>query len=119
MKKNLPFELIKLTNNEIFIICKRYESIDEFYKDAERVLKKQKFSGIVYFDKLSYTHNSDRFIKVSFKSNEFIWKQSKVIKGNDELKSITSNYFHNNPQLLSSTLLLETEKQKIINGETI
>lgn len=119
MKQHKSFELVKLDNNKMFLICKTYEKIPEFYLELEKVLNKLKFDGYVYFDKLSFTHNKDRFIKVRFTEHSFVWTSSKVIKGNETFKKITSDYFYNHQYLLDNTLLLKSEKQKIIDGLSI
>ncbi len=119
MKQHKSFELVKLDNNKMFLICKTYEKIPEFYLELEKVLNELKFDGYVYFDKLSFTHNKDRFIKVRFTEHSFVWASSKVIKGNKTFKKITSDYFYNHQYLLDNTLLLKSEKQKIIDGLSI
>ena len=119
MKQHKSFKLVKLDNNKMFLICKTYEKIPEFYLELEKVLNELKFDGYVYFDKLSFTHNKDRFIKVRFQDNSFVWASSKVIKGNEAFKKITSDYFYNHQYLLDNTLLLKSEKQKIINHQII
>lgn len=119
MKKYFPFELVKLTNHEMLVICKSYKRIGEFYRELEHILKKQKFNGIVYFDKLSYDFSNERFSTIPFLNKTFLWEQHKQIPGNNTFKSITCNYFCNHPEALENTILFEPTKQKIINGEII
>ncbi|MDE5617461.1 MAG: type II toxin-antitoxin system RnlB family antitoxin [Ureaplasma sp.] len=78
------------------------------------------FNGLIYVDQLSYTSSEyNRFFKVQFEDNKFDWSKSKKISGNKAFRKITSNFFHNNQNLLDNTLLSKNSKQKIANGEII
>ena len=50
MKQHKSFELVKLDNYKMFLICKTYEKIPVFYLEAEQALNELKFDGYVYFD---------------------------------------------------------------------
>ena len=83
MKQHKSFELVKLDNNKMFLICKTYEKIPEFYLEVEKVLNELKFDGYVYFDKLSFTHNKDdslKFVSQNIHLFEHLAKLLKVIK---------------------------------------
>lgn len=86
MRHHKSFEIVKLDNYKMFLICKTYEKILEFLLELEKVLNELKFDGYVYFDKLSFTHNKDRFIKIRFTNNSFVWASNKLLKVMKHLK---------------------------------
>lgn len=120
MEKHNEFEAIKIDHNEIFIICKTYESFIDFYPKIERYLNKISFNGIIYIDQLSLVNNNyNRFSKIEFINNKLDFKNAKHIDLNKTYKKITSNFFYNNQNLLENTLIIKENKEKIINKEIV
>lgn len=100
-------------SKKIFVVCKNYKKLAEFVDELEKLIRKLKFEGEVVIDKLSYTHNQDRFISVTFRNGNFIWNTSRPTIGDVNMRCLTSYYFYKHPDLLNNTLMTREQKDKI------
>lgn len=97
----------------MYVISKTYKKFAEYQDELEKVLINLNFEGEVIIDKLSYTHNHDRFIRVQFVDKEFKWYTARQIDGSESMRFETTRYFYRNQKLLENTLLTKEEKRKI------
>ena len=119
MKKE--YKIKQLDSKKIFLFYTSTEDFKDFYKSLQKRLKKENFNGFVYVDQLSIVHSNgmNRFFRIAFENNSFNFSKVKHIKGNNEFKKITSDFFNKNKNYLDNTILYESEKKKILNNEII
>lgn len=116
----VEYVIIKLKNNELYLIYKTIENIGGFYEKLEEQLKEKKYEGMIYVDQLAIAHNNEnRFFKIPFDGEHLEFDRAKHFGGNDELKKITTEYFYRNQKCIENTILYKSEIDKILNQKIV
>ncbi len=112
--------LVLVGNQYVVTAISDYDPLTKLV-DIEKELKKYKFKGLVLFD-LLYTNGlcNNRFVEINFDGNKFN-RKSYHIKSSISciLKKHQDNFFYQNPNFLTSSILTSNEVEKFISNKNL